>query len=56
MNICEAIIKNLENIGVDYAFGGSGAGIDDFVLALKESKSIKGIIARHELPMRIYHN
>lgn len=48
MNTCEAIIKNLEQIGVDYAFGGSGAGIDDFVFALSRSKKIKGVIARNE--------
>lgn len=48
MNICEAIIKNLELIGVDHAFGGSGAGIDDFIFALKDSTKIKTIIARHE--------
>ena len=48
MNISETIITALEQIGVEYAFGGSGAGIDDFVLALSRSKSIKGIIARHE--------
>lgn len=48
MDICESIIRNLENIGVEYAFGGSGAGVADFVLALKKSKSIRGIMARHE--------
>ena len=48
MNICEAIIHNLELIGVDHAFGGSGAGIDDFIFALSDSKKIKTIIARHE--------
>jgi acetolactate synthase-1/2/3 large subunit len=48
MNISEAIIRNLELIGVEYAFGGSGAGIDDFIFALDQSKSIKTIIARHE--------
>ena len=48
MNISEAIIRNLELIGVDHAFGGSGAGIDDFIFALKDSKKIKTIIARHE--------
>lgn len=48
MNTCEAIIRNLEKIGVDYAFGGSGAGIDDFVFALSRSKTIKGVIARNE--------
>ena len=48
MNISEAIIRNLEGIGVDHAFGGSGAGIDDFIFALKDSTKIRTIIARHE--------
>lgn len=48
MNISEAIIRNLELIGVEFVFGGSGAGIDDFIFALSKSKSIKTIIARHE--------
>ena len=48
MNVCQAIVKNLERIGVDHAFGGSGAGIDDFIFALSESKHITTIIARHE--------
>jgi acetolactate synthase-1/2/3 large subunit len=48
MNISEAIIRNLELMGVDTVFGGSGAGIDDFLFALKKSKSIKTVIARHE--------
>jgi acetolactate synthase I/II/III large subunit len=48
MNISEAIVRNLELIGVEHAFGGSGAGIDDFVFALSRSKRIKSLIARHE--------
>jgi acetolactate synthase-1/2/3 large subunit len=48
MNISEAIVENLELIGVEYAFGGSGAGIDDFIFALHDSKAIKTIITRNE--------
>ncbi|MFP4365202.1 MAG: thiamine pyrophosphate-binding protein [Spirochaetia bacterium] len=48
MNICEAIIKNLELIGVDAAFGGSGSGDADILFALADSKQIDTIIVRHE--------
>jgi acetolactate synthase-1/2/3 large subunit len=48
MNISQAIVRSLEQNGVEYAFGGSGAGVADLVFALDESKSIKTIITRHE--------
>ncbi len=48
MNIAEAIVKNLERIGVDAAFGGSGSGDADILFALKHSKKIRTIITRHE--------
>jgi len=48
MNVSEAIISNLESIGVDTIFGGSGSGIDDVLFALHKSKIIKTIVVRHE--------
>jgi len=48
VNIAEAIVKNLENIGVDAAFGGSGSGDADILFALHDSKKIQTIITRHE--------
>lgn len=48
MNISEAIIRSIERLGVEYMFGGSGAGVADLIFALDGSSSIKGIISRHE--------
>ena len=48
MNVCEAIVKNLELIGVDHVFGGSGQVNAPMLLALRESTQIKTIIIRNE--------
>jgi acetolactate synthase I/II/III large subunit len=48
MNVCEAIIKSLELIGVDTVFVGSGSGDADTMFALKNSNKIKTIVPRHE--------
>ena len=48
MRVYEAIVKGLEGIGVDAAFGGAGENAASLMLALKHSTKIKPIIVRHE--------
>src|SRR5260370_36298000 len=48
MRVYEAIIKGLEGIGVDAAFGGAGENAASLLLALKHSTKIKPVIVRHE--------
>lgn len=47
MNIAEAIIKNLENIGVKTVFGGSGQSDAELLFALDKT-DIEVILIRHE--------
>src|SRR5271168_4022429 len=48
MRVYEAIIKGLESVGVDAAFGGAGENAASLLLALKHSSKIKPVIVRHE--------
>jgi acetolactate synthase-1/2/3 large subunit len=48
MRVYEAIVKGLEGIGVEAAFGGAGENAAGLMLALSRSERIRGIIARHE--------
>lgn len=48
MDVNEAIVKTLENIGVDHVFGGSGQVNGSMLLALKKSPHIKTVIIRNE--------
>src|SRR5437764_7099220 len=48
MRVYEAIIKGLEGIGVDAAFGGAGENAASFLLALKHSTKIRPVVVRHE--------
>src|SRR5215470_12336140 len=48
MRVYAAIIKGLEGIGVDAAFGGAGENAASLLLALKHSTKIKPVIVRHE--------
>ena len=48
MRIYEAIVKGLESIGVDAAFGGAGENAAGMMIALKHSKQIRAIMTRHE--------
>src|SRR6266567_8743888 len=48
MRVYEAIIKVLEGVGVDAAFGGAGENAASLLLALKHSTKIKPVITRHE--------
>jgi acetolactate synthase I/II/III large subunit len=48
MRVYEAIVKALEGVGVDTAFGGAGENAASLMLALKHSTKIKPIIVRHE--------
>ena len=48
MRVYEAIVKVLEGVGVDVAFGGVGENAASLMLALKHSTKIKPIIVRHE--------
>ncbi|MFK0164481.1 thiamine pyrophosphate-binding protein [Rhizobium sp. NPDC090279] len=47
MRVYEAIVKGLEGIGVQAAFGGAGENAAGLMLALKHS-SIRPVITRHE--------
>ena len=47
MNVYEAIVKSLESVGVDTAFGGNGENIALLAVALKHS-NIRPIATRHE--------
>ncbi|OBG30223.1 thiamine pyrophosphate-binding protein [Mycobacterium sp. 852002-51057_SCH5723018] len=47
MHVYEAIVKGLESIGVDTAFGGNGENIASLTVALKHSR-IRAIATRHE--------
>jgi len=47
MHVYEAIVKGLESVGVDTAFGGNGENIASLTLALKRS-NIRAIATRHE--------
>ncbi len=48
MRVYEAIVKGLESVDVDVAFGGAGENAAGLMLALEDSKQIRGIITRHE--------
>jgi acetolactate synthase I/II/III large subunit len=48
MRVYEAIVKGLESIGVDAAFGGAGENAASLLLALKHSTKIKPVVVRHE--------
>src|SRR5437016_12670765 len=48
MRVYEEIVKALEGIGVDAAFGGAGENAASLMLALKHSTKIRPIIVRHE--------
>src|SRR3954463_11555569 len=48
MRVYEAIVNGLEPVGVRAAYGGAGENAAGLMLALKHSKSIRPVIARHE--------
>ncbi|WP_345353553.1 thiamine pyrophosphate-binding protein [Rhodococcus olei] len=48
MRVYEAIVKGLESIEVEAAFGGAGENAAGLLLALKHSPTIRGIVTRHE--------
>ncbi len=48
MRVYEAIVKALEGLGVDAAFGGAGENAASLMLALKHATKIKPVIVRHE--------
>ena len=48
MRVYEAIVKGLESVGVDAAFGGAGENAAGLMLALKHSEQIRPVITRHE--------
>lgn len=48
MDVNETIVKTLEDIGVEYVFGGSGQVNASMLLALKKSDKIKTIIVANE--------
>ena len=48
MRVYEAIVKGLEGIGVDAAFGGAGENAAGMMLALKQSEKIRPVITRNE--------
>src|SRR6476660_4393359 len=48
MRVYEAMVRGLESVGVDAAFGGAGENAAGMMIALKHSKQIRPIMARHE--------
>ena len=48
MRVYEAIVKGLEGIGVDAAFGGAGENAASLMIALDESKKIRPVITKNE--------
>jgi acetolactate synthase I/II/III large subunit len=48
MQVYEAIVKGLEGIGVEAAFGGAGENAASLMLALKHSERIRPVMVRHE--------
>src|SRR5688572_26248129 len=48
MRVYEAIVKGLESVGVEAAFGGAGENAAGLMLALKDSETIRPIITRNE--------
>ena len=48
MRVYEAIVKGLEGIGVDAAFGGAGENAAGLMLALDASETIRPIITKNE--------
>ena len=48
MRVYEAIVKGLEGVGVQAAFGGAGENAASLMLALKHSERIRPIMVRHE--------
>lgn len=48
MDVNQTIVKVLEDIGVNYVFGGSGQVNASMLLALRDSKKIKTVIIRNE--------
>ena len=48
MRVYEAIVKALESVGVDAAFGGAGENAAGAMIALKHSTKIRPVIVRHE--------
>lgn len=43
-----AIVKGLESVGVEAAFGGNGENVASLTLALEHSEKIRPIMTRHE--------
>jgi acetolactate synthase I/II/III large subunit len=48
VKVYEAIVKGLESVGVEAAFGGNGENIASLTLALKHAEKIRPIMTRHE--------
>src|SRR5829696_7160156 len=48
MRVYEAIVRGLEGIGVEAAFGGAGENAAGLMIALEDSKKIRPVITKHE--------
>ena len=48
MKVYEAIVKGLECVGTEAAFGGAGENAASLMVALDESRSINAVITKHE--------
>jgi acetolactate synthase-1/2/3 large subunit len=48
MRVYEAIVRGLESVGVEAAFGGAGENAAGMMVALDNSKTIRPIMTRHE--------
>src|SRR5277367_2919889 len=48
VRVYEAIVRGLESVGVDAAFGGAGENAAGLLLALKHSTKIRAVVTRNE--------
>jgi hypothetical protein len=48
VRINEAIVRGLESVGVDAAFGGVGENVASAVITFKHSGKIKAVVTRNE--------
>jgi len=48
VRVYEAIVRGLESVGVDAAFGGAGENSAGLLLALKHSTKIRAVVTRNE--------
>lgn len=48
MRVYDAIVRGLEDIGVEWAFGGAGEADASLMMALKDARNMRAVIAKNE--------